>query len=84
MNTTHTFACIQAATSSQLLQAFDISTAAAGEEFPWSPTLDGPGGVLPDLPSRLLRSGQFARLPFIAGTNLDEGGQLSTIVDICY
>jgi hypothetical protein len=39
----------------------------------WTPTIDGPGGVFPDLASRLYSRGHFAKLPFIAGTNLDEG-----------
>ncbi|KAF8918303.1 Alpha/Beta hydrolase protein [Mucidula mucida] len=37
------------------------------------PTLDGPEGLFPDYPSRLFSQGKFARLPFIAGKNLDEG-----------
>ncbi|KAG5220602.1 feruloyl esterase [Salix suchowensis] len=45
----------------------------SGELFAWDPTIDGPGGILPDIPSKLLARGQFARLPFIAGTVLDEG-----------
>lgn len=43
------------------------------EQLPFDPTLDGAHGLFPDLPSQLLPRGQFARLPFIAGTNLDEG-----------
>ena len=38
------------------------------------PVIDGPDGLIPDLPSRLFAQGKFAKLPFIAGTNLDEGG----------
>jgi hypothetical protein len=53
--------------------------AAAIEQFPWEPVIDGPGGLIPDLPSVLFKRGQFARLPFIAGTNLDEGDMLSLI-----
>jgi hypothetical protein len=41
--------------------------------YPWTPTIDGPGGLLPDLPSVLIKRGQFVHLPFIAGNNLDEG-----------
>ncbi|KAK0219624.1 extracellular triacylglycerol lipase precursor [Armillaria nabsnona] len=52
-----------------LLQAL----AEATEQFPFDPTLDGPHGLFPGLPSELFPRGQFARLPFIAGTNLDEG-----------
>ena len=68
-----TFQCIRSANSSDLLQAIGTTYAKAIEQFPWVPTLDGPGGVFPDLPSRLYAKGQFAKIPFISGTNLDEG-----------
>ena len=45
----------------------------APELFGFDPTIDGPGGLYPDIASRLLKQGHFAKLPFIAGTNLDEG-----------
>jgi len=73
-NTRRTFACLQTVTNSTvLLQAAAIASAASGEEFPWDPTIDGPGGLMPDIPSLLFARGKFARLPFISGTNLDEG-----------
>lgn len=43
------------------------------ESIPWDPVLDGPQGLYPDLPSRLVKKGHFAKLPFISGTVLDEG-----------
>lgn len=39
----------------------------------WTPVIDGPGGFIPDLPSKLMAEGHFSRIPFISGTNLDEG-----------
>jgi acetylcholinesterase len=45
----------------------------APEELPWNPTIDGPGGFIPELPSLLFAKGIFAKIPFISGTNLDEG-----------
>ncbi|KAL0947591.1 hypothetical protein HGRIS_013680 [Hohenbuehelia grisea] len=72
--TTNSFACLQSVTnSSVLLQAAQTAAVVSGEEFPWDPTIDGPGGLMPDIPSRLFAKGKFARLPFISGTNLDEG-----------
>uniref|UniRef100_A0A0W0F594 Carboxylesterase type B domain-containing protein n=1 Tax=Moniliophthora roreri TaxID=221103 RepID=A0A0W0F594_MONRR len=68
-----TFDCLQSVNSSSILQGLVASIAEASELFPWSPAIDGPGGFIPDLPSRLFKKGIFARLPFIAGTNLDEG-----------
>ncbi|ESK81637.1 extracellular triacylglycerol lipase precursor [Moniliophthora roreri MCA 2997] len=58
--------------SSTLLQATGVSFAEAREQFPFVPALDGPGGLLPELPSEMYAKGQFARIPFISGTNLDE------------
>jgi hypothetical protein len=45
----------------------------APEQFGFDPTIDGSGGLYPDLPSRLFARGEFAKIPFICGTNLDEG-----------
>jgi acetylcholinesterase len=46
---------------------------APAPDFPWLPIVDGPGGLIPDRISKLCREGKFADLPFIDGTNLDEG-----------
>ena len=35
--------------------------------------IDGPNGLIPDLPSKLLSQGKFSKIPFMAGANLDEG-----------
>ncbi|EEB98657.1 hypothetical protein MPER_01796, partial [Moniliophthora perniciosa FA553] len=69
----NTVDCLQSVNSSSILQGLVASIANATELFPWSPAIDGPGGFIPDLPSRLFKKGVFARLPFIAGTNLYEG-----------
>jgi acetylcholinesterase len=43
----------------------------------WQPTIDRTNGtVFPDFPSRLYENGTFAKIPFIAGNNLDEGKAL--------
>lgn len=61
------------ANSTEMFTGVNTAIAQAPEEFAFDPTLDGPGGLLPDSPSTILSAGTFARLPFIAGTNLDEG-----------
>ncbi|KAJ7450829.1 extracellular triacylglycerol lipase precursor [Mycena latifolia] len=68
-----TFSCLRNANTTEIFQGLAGAMAAATEEFPWDPVIDGPGGLIPDLPSVLFKRGQFAQLPFIAGTNLDEG-----------
>ncbi|KAH9999292.1 extracellular triacylglycerol lipase precursor [Russula vinacea] len=41
--------------------------------IPFRPTLDGPEGIISDLPTRRLSKGTGGQVPFIAGTVLDEG-----------
>lgn len=71
--TRHTFDCIRNATSTEIFSGLQAAISKAPEEFAFDPTIDGPGGLYPDIPSRLLTRGNFAQLPFISGTNLDEG-----------
>ncbi|KAJ7178188.1 esterase 1, partial [Mycena filopes] len=68
-----TFGCLRNASTVDIFAGITAAMAEATEEFPWDPVIDGPGGIIPDLPSVLFKRGQFARLPFIAGTNQDEG-----------
>ncbi|KAJ7844157.1 extracellular triacylglycerol lipase precursor [Mycena leptocephala] len=69
----NSIACLQNANASALLQGIETSWAKANEGYPFLPVIDGPNGLLPDLPSVLMEKGKFARVPFIAGANLDEG-----------
>ncbi|KAF9017701.1 alpha/beta-hydrolase [Hymenopellis radicata] len=71
--TTVTFDCIRRANTSEVIKGLERSLAVADEAIPFGPTLDGPQGLFPDFPSLLFSEGRFARIPFIAGTNLDEG-----------
>lgn len=76
-STQNTFDCLRSVNTSSILQALAPSPLAALDpnNLAWFPVLDGPNGVLPDLPSKLFREGKYARVPFIAGTNLDERAQ---------
>ena len=68
--------CAQNATTEELLSAWRktfVKYSAFPFNFLFVPVIDGPGGVVPDLPSRLIEAGKFAKIPFIAGANLDEG-----------
>ena len=47
------------------------------ELFPFRPVLDGPEGILSDHPAKRLSQGAGGRVPFMAGTALDEGLFLS-------
>lgn len=68
-----TFDCLKQASFDTIINATNTVFLEADEEFPFMPTIDGAGGIIPDIPSILFAQGQFAHLPFIAGTNLDEG-----------
>jgi len=41
--------------------------------MPWGMTIDGSPAGLPALPLTMLQHGDFAKVPFMAGTNRDEG-----------
>ncbi|KAI0824007.1 esterase 1 [Trametes gibbosa] len=74
-SSTDSFDCLRQASVAEILNAQGAASGQSGEQFPWAPVIDGSGGVIPDLPSKLLAAGQFSRLPFISGSNLDEGTQ---------
>ncbi|KAK0450541.1 triacylglycerol lipase 3 [Desarmillaria tabescens] len=80
--TQSTFDCLLQANTSAIYQGFSESYALAIERYPFVPSLDGPSGLLPDLPPHLWENGEFARLPFISGTNLDEGRLLERLLEL--
>ncbi|KAI1820973.1 alpha/beta-hydrolase [Xylaria intraflava] len=41
--------------------------------WPFQPVIDGPGGVVPDLPTNSWQQGQMLQIPIITGFNTDEG-----------
>jgi len=79
--TDNTLDCLVDADITDLLEGINASREFAIEDFPWDPTLDGLGGIYPDYPSVLFQRRQFARIPFVAGTNLDEGKRGLHIID---
>ena len=71
----NTFACLRTANVTNIVSAGSVAQHASLENFVFVPVVDGPGGVLPELPSKILARGSFSRIPFISGTNEDEGEQ---------
>ncbi|KXN82865.1 Lipase 2 [Leucoagaricus sp. SymC.cos] len=69
----HTFDCLRNANTSEILPGVLNAINQAPEAFAFDPTIDGPGGLYPDLPSRVFTQGKWSKIPFISGTNLDEG-----------
>lgn len=73
-NSSDTFDCMRSATTEEIFNATTtVLSHIDDEELPFSPVIDGPGEIIPELPSKLYAKGQFARIPFISGTNMDEG-----------
>ena len=71
--TANTYDCLRKAPTAEIFTGLQTAIAKLTELYGFNPTIDGPGGLLPDLASTLLQVGKFSKLPFIAGTNLDEG-----------
>ena len=68
-----TFPCLRNASADALLSSWEAAIETIPDLFHFVPVIDGPGGLLPDTPSSLLAAGNFSKIPFIAGTVLDEG-----------
>lgn len=68
-----TLKCLRNATTDALLSSWEAAVNVIPDLFHFVPVVDGPGGLLPDIPSNLLATGNFSKIPFIAGTVLDEG-----------
>ncbi|KAJ2928553.1 hypothetical protein H1R20_g8547, partial [Candolleomyces eurysporus] len=71
-----TLPCLRNATSEEIATAVLRSVVLRDlvSNLIWTPTLDpNSNSVYSDLASRLYSKGRSARIPFIAGTNLDEG-----------
>ncbi|TFK25306.1 lipase I [Coprinopsis marcescibilis] len=77
----NTFSCLQKASQEEIRTAY-LGSFGGGDLFgglAFTPTIDaGPGGLYPDFVSKLYKSGKFAKIPFIAGNNLDEGTLFAT------
>ncbi|KAF5352273.1 hypothetical protein D9758_011977 [Tetrapyrgos nigripes] len=69
--TDNTFDCLRYANITDIVQGVNGAREKIVEYIPWDPVLDG--ALFPAAPSVMRKLGQFARIPFIAGTNLDEG-----------
>ena len=67
----NTFSCLKSANSSELVAA--IPAGLAIELYPFRPVIDGPGGLISDYPVKRLSRGAGGKVPFMTGTNLDEG-----------
>jgi len=81
-----TFDCLRnlPASSTSLSEHIMPALTSPKEIFPWVPTVDegAEGGVYPDFPSKLFARGQYAKVPVLAGTSLDEGESVAFINSI--
>lgn len=65
--------CLREASSAENFTGIVQALAEVTVGYEYIPTLDGPRGFLPELPSALIRGRRFAHKPFISGDVLDEG-----------
>ena len=74
------FPCLQNATEEEIKKSYlEPTDGSYRNGLAFTPTLDpGPGSLFPEFTSRLYKEGKFARIPFISGTNLDEGTCIMT------
>ena len=68
-----TFPCLRNSTTSELLASWESALAVFPDLLLFMPVIDGPDGLLPDSPLDAIAAGKFSKIPFIAGTVLDEG-----------
>ncbi|PIL29735.1 hypothetical protein GSI_08174 [Ganoderma sinense ZZ0214-1] len=68
-----TFDCMRKVDLSTLISAYTVSSKLSPEQFQFVPVIDGEGGIIPDLPSKLISAGNFSKIPLITGANLDDG-----------
>ena len=72
-STNDTFDCLRSASVDSIVQAESVVLNTLPVGFGFVAVLDGPGGIIPELPSNILMSGNFAKIPLLSGTNKDEG-----------
>ena len=65
--------CAQNASLEDVLSAWAVASSPYVDEFLFAPVIDKPNRLIPDFPPKLLSHGKFSKIPFMAGTNLDEG-----------
>ena len=72
LNTANTVECLREADSAAIITAFAAIVSPTSGFFDTSffPNIDGPRGLLPDVPSKLT---PISRLPIMIGNNRDEG-----------
>ena len=73
---TDPLACLRNQSVSSLLAAspqLSEGTSSLAPAFSFGVVVDGPGGFLPDQPRTLYDSGQIAHVPYLLGSNNDEG-----------
>ncbi|KAH9049183.1 esterase 1 [Lactarius hengduanensis] len=75
-----TFSCLMSASSSDLLVGARAGMAL--EIFPFRPVLDGNEGIISDQPVKRLARGAGQRVPFMAGTVLDEEPSLDKLLSL--
>ncbi|OBZ67058.1 Lipase 1 [Grifola frondosa] len=64
----NTFDCLRQANFSTLVNSYGAAQAVGANALAFAPVIDGPGGLVPELPSATLAAGYYSRIPFMSGT----------------
>ena len=64
--------CAQNATTEEIISAWAAADTLIPNGLLFPPVIDGPGGLIPDLPSKLVSEGKIAHIAFMAGSSLDK------------
>ena len=73
---TDEFACLRAASIDDIMKNAeqpDLTGGGATPSFRFSVVVDGANGFLPDFPRTLFDKGDIAHVPYLLGSNMDEG-----------
>ncbi|KAH9920258.1 alpha/beta-hydrolase [Epithele typhae] len=74
------FACLQKVPLETLMNITNVFTSETLNGQFWQPAPGPPGSLITERPSQRVLSGNFLRVPILAGTNLNEGAGFSTSV----
>ncbi|KAG5653648.1 hypothetical protein H0H81_011750 [Sphagnurus paluster] len=72
------FACLQQLPYETLLNASNSQIAATLNGQVWQPAVGPTGSLIPERASARIARGEFLRVPYLAGTNVNEGTSFST------
>ncbi|CAA7266823.1 unnamed protein product [Cyclocybe aegerita] len=74
----HSVACLQKVPFETLLNILNAMIRSTLNNQLWQPSVGPPGSFIPERASKRIEAGNFLHLPYLAGTNVNEGTTFST------